>query len=142
MTQEEEIAQLKKQLSELLEGFSEVVEQLSKAQEQESQLLAQVSAMQTENQGLQEQLPPVLLPERLRHDCRILLISGQRDVPYHFALVISRVPDVETRPLLHCFTPELTLKRFFLALTSAQTAQPDAAHLFLDLGDLTREIEH
>ncbi len=33
-----------------------VVEQLSKAQERESQLLAQVSAMQTENQGLQEQL--------------------------------------------------------------------------------------
>ncbi len=56
MTQEEEIAQLKKQLSELLEGFSEVVEQLSKAEARESQLLAQVSAMQTENQGLQEQL--------------------------------------------------------------------------------------
>ena len=25
---------------------------------------------------------------------------------------------------------------------SAQTAQPDAAHLFLDLGNLAREIEH
>ncbi len=56
MRQEEEIARLKKQLSELVEGFSVVVEQLSKAQERESQLLAQVSAMQTENQGLQEQL--------------------------------------------------------------------------------------
>jgi DNA repair exonuclease SbcCD ATPase subunit len=49
MTQEEEIAQLKKQLSEL-------VEHLSKAQERESQLLAQVSAMQAENQALHEQL--------------------------------------------------------------------------------------
>jgi septal ring factor EnvC (AmiA/AmiB activator) len=48
MTQEEEIARLKKQLSGLLEGFSEVVEQLSKAQERESQLLAQISAMQAE----------------------------------------------------------------------------------------------
>jgi Transposase IS66 family len=56
MKQEEEIARLKKQLSELLEGFSEVVEQLSKAQERESQLLAQVSAMQAENQALHEQL--------------------------------------------------------------------------------------
>ncbi len=56
MTQEEEIAQLKKQLSELVERFSEVVEQLSKAQERESQQLAQVSAMQAENQALHEQL--------------------------------------------------------------------------------------
>jgi len=43
MRQEEEIARLKKQLSELLEGFSVVVEQLSKAQERESQLLAQLT---------------------------------------------------------------------------------------------------
>ena len=56
MTQEEEIAQLKKQLSELVERFSEVVEQLSKAQERESHLLAQLSAMQAENQALQKQL--------------------------------------------------------------------------------------
>src|SRR5712691_2941204 len=56
MTQEEEIRQLKKQLSELVERFSEVVEQLSKAQERESQQLAQVSAMQAENQALHEQL--------------------------------------------------------------------------------------
>ncbi len=49
MTQEEEIAHLKKQLSEL-------VERLSKAEARESQLLAQVSAMQAENQALQEQL--------------------------------------------------------------------------------------
>jgi transposase len=49
MTQEEEIAQLKKQ-------FSEVVEQLSKTQERESHLLAQLSAMQAENQALHEQL--------------------------------------------------------------------------------------
>jgi transposase len=49
MTQEEEIAQLKKQLS-------EVVERLSKAEARESHLLAQVSAMQAENQALQEQL--------------------------------------------------------------------------------------
>jgi len=56
MTQEEEIAQLKKQLSELAERFSEVVEHLSKAQARESHLLAQVSAMQAENQALQEQL--------------------------------------------------------------------------------------
>src|SRR5216683_4497372 len=56
MTQEEEITQLKKQLSELVERFSEVVEQLSKAQERESQQLAQVSAMQAENQALHEQL--------------------------------------------------------------------------------------
>jgi transposase len=56
MTQEEEIAQLKKQLSELVERFSEVVEHLSKAQERESHLLAQLSAMQAENQALQEQV--------------------------------------------------------------------------------------
>jgi transposase len=49
MTQEEEIAQLKKQLS-------EVLEHLSKAQERESHLLAQLRAMQAENQTLQEQL--------------------------------------------------------------------------------------
>src|SRR5712691_11599622 len=56
MTQEEEIRQLKKQLSELVERFSEVVEQLSKAEARESQQLAQVSAMQAENQALHEQL--------------------------------------------------------------------------------------
>src|SRR5215469_14543525 len=56
MTQEEEIAQLKKQLSELVGRFSEVVERLSKAEARESQLLAQVSALQAENQALQEQL--------------------------------------------------------------------------------------
>jgi len=56
MTQEEEIAQLKKQPSRLVERFSEVVDHLSEAQERESQLLAQVSAMQAENQALQEQL--------------------------------------------------------------------------------------
>jgi transposase len=56
MRQEEEIAQLKKQLSELVERFSEVVEQLSKAEARESHLLAQLSAMQAENQALHEQL--------------------------------------------------------------------------------------
>jgi chromosome segregation ATPase len=56
MTQEEEIAQLKKQPSRLVERFSEVVDHLSEAQERESQLLAQVSAMQADNQALQEQL--------------------------------------------------------------------------------------
>jgi chromosome segregation ATPase len=56
MTQEEEIAQLKKQLSELVERFSEVAEHLSLAQARESQLLAQVSVMQAENQALHEQL--------------------------------------------------------------------------------------
>ena len=56
MTQEEEIAQLKKQLSELVERFNEVVEQLSKAEARTSQQLAQVSAMQAENQALHEQL--------------------------------------------------------------------------------------
>ena len=49
MTQEEEIADLKKQLSEL-------VERLSKAEARESQLQAQVSAMQAENHVLHEQL--------------------------------------------------------------------------------------
>jgi transposase len=49
MTQAEEIAHLKKQLS-------EVVERLSKAEARESQLLAHVSALQAENQALQEQL--------------------------------------------------------------------------------------
>ncbi len=56
MTQEEEIAHLKKQLSEVLEGLNEVLEQLSKAQERESQYLEQVSAKQAENQTLNEQL--------------------------------------------------------------------------------------
>jgi len=56
MTQEAEIAQLKKQLSELVERFSEVVEQLRKAEARESQLLAHASAMQAENQALHEQL--------------------------------------------------------------------------------------
>lgn len=56
MTQEEEIARLKKQLSELVERFSEVVEQLSKAEARESQQLAQLSAKQAENQALHEQL--------------------------------------------------------------------------------------
>ena len=49
MTQEEEIAHLKKQLS-------EVLEQLSKAQERESRYLEQVSTMQAENHTLKEQL--------------------------------------------------------------------------------------
>jgi septal ring factor EnvC (AmiA/AmiB activator) len=63
MTQEEEIARLKKQLSELVERFSEMVEHLSKAQERESQLLAHVSAMQAENQALHEQL--AVAPKRI-----------------------------------------------------------------------------
>ena len=45
MTQEEEIARLKKQLSEL-------VERLSKAEARESQLLAHMGAPQAENQAL------------------------------------------------------------------------------------------
>ena len=49
MTQEEEIAHLKKQLS-------EVVERLSKEEARESQLLAQVRAMRVENHVLHEQL--------------------------------------------------------------------------------------
>jgi hypothetical protein len=49
MTQEEEIAHLKKQLS-------EVLERLSKAEARESRQLAQSNAMQAENQALQEQL--------------------------------------------------------------------------------------
>ncbi len=56
MTQEEEIAYLKKQLSELVARFSEVVEHLSKAEARESHLLVQVSAIQAENQALHEQL--------------------------------------------------------------------------------------
>jgi hypothetical protein len=56
MTQEEEIARLKKQLSELVERFSEMGERRSKTEARESQLLAQVSAVQAENQALQEQL--------------------------------------------------------------------------------------
>jgi transposase len=56
MTKEEEIAHLKKQLSEVLEQLNEVLEQLSKTQERESQYLEQVSAMQAENQTLNEQL--------------------------------------------------------------------------------------
>ena len=49
MAQEDEIVHLKKQLSELVEG-------LSKAEARESQLLADVSALQADNQTLQEQL--------------------------------------------------------------------------------------
>lgn len=49
MTQGEELAQLKKQLS-------EVLEQLHVMQERESQHVAQVSALQSENQQLSEQL--------------------------------------------------------------------------------------
>jgi regulator of replication initiation timing len=56
MTQAEEIAHLKKQLSEVLERLKEVLEQLSNAQERESQYLEQVSAMQAENHALNEQL--------------------------------------------------------------------------------------
>jgi hypothetical protein len=56
MTQEEEIAHLKKRLSELVERFSEVVEHLSKAEARESHLLAQLSAMQADNQALHEQV--------------------------------------------------------------------------------------
>jgi hypothetical protein len=55
MTQEAEIAHLKKQLSDVLERCSELVEHLSKAQEPESQHLATVNAMQAENQALHEQ---------------------------------------------------------------------------------------
>jgi transposase len=56
MTQEEEIAQLKKELSQILERVSEMVEQLSKAQERESESQKKLSATQAENQALTEQL--------------------------------------------------------------------------------------
>ncbi len=56
MNQEEEIAHLKKQLSEVLERFSEVLEHLSQAQERESQRLAKLNTMQAEKQALTEQL--------------------------------------------------------------------------------------
>jgi len=56
MTQEEEIAQLKKELSRVLERVSEMVEQLSKAGERESEYQKQLSAMRAENHALNEQL--------------------------------------------------------------------------------------
>ena len=56
MTQEEEIAQLKEQLREVLEKFRAVSEQLSQVQERESHLLEQLSAEQAERHTLQESL--------------------------------------------------------------------------------------
>ncbi len=56
MRQEEEIAQLKKELGQVLERVNEVEEQLSKAQERESESQKKLSAMQAENQVLSEQL--------------------------------------------------------------------------------------
>lgn len=56
MTPEEEVAQLKKELSQVLEQVSELVEQLSKAQARESEYQKQLSAMQAEKQALTEQL--------------------------------------------------------------------------------------
>jgi transposase len=56
MTQEEEIAQLKKERSQVLERVSELVEQLSKAKARESEYQKPLSAMQAENQALNEQL--------------------------------------------------------------------------------------
>jgi septal ring factor EnvC (AmiA/AmiB activator) len=53
MTQEEELAQLKEQLREVLEQFSAVAEQLSQVQERERHLLEQLSAEQAENHTLQ-----------------------------------------------------------------------------------------
>ena len=56
MTQEEEIAQLKKELSKVLERVSEMVEQLSKAKARESEYQKKLSALQAENHALNEQL--------------------------------------------------------------------------------------
>jgi DNA repair exonuclease SbcCD ATPase subunit len=56
MTQEEEIAQLKEQLREVLEQFSAVSEQLSQVQERESHLLEQLSAEQAEKHTVQASL--------------------------------------------------------------------------------------
>ena len=53
MRQEEELAQLKGQLREVLEQFSAVVEQLSQVQERERRLLEQLSAEQAETHTLQ-----------------------------------------------------------------------------------------
>ena len=52
MTQEEEVAQLKEQIKELLEKFSAVSEQLSQMQERESHLLGQLRADQAEKRAL------------------------------------------------------------------------------------------
>ena len=56
MTQEEEIVQLKKELSKVLERVSEMVEQLSKAKARESEYQKKLSALQAENHALNEQL--------------------------------------------------------------------------------------
>jgi transposase len=91
MTQEAEIAQLKKQLSELVERFSEVVEQLRKAEARESQLLAQASAMQAENQALQEQLAAA--------QKRIEELEKQKTPPPAFAKAHVKKPEAgEKKP--------------------------------------------
>src|SRR5947209_8200302 len=56
MTQEEELAQLKEQLRDVLEQFRVVSEQLSQVQQRESQLVEQLRAEQAEKHRLQESL--------------------------------------------------------------------------------------
>jgi DNA repair ATPase RecN len=58
MTQEEEIADLKKQLSKVLERLNGVLEQLSKAQERESQYLEQLAVAHKRIEELEKQKTP------------------------------------------------------------------------------------
>jgi transposase len=90
MTQEEEIAHLTKQFSELMERFKEAVEQVSKAQERESHLLAQMSVMQAENQAPQEQLA-------VAHK-RIEELEKQKTPPPAFVKANRRKPVGEKKP--------------------------------------------
>src|SRR5712692_11446292 len=89
MTQEEEIAQLKKELSKVLERVSEMVEQLSKAQERQSEYQKKLSAMQAENQALNEQL--VTAHKRIEE------LEKQKTPPPAFAKANKKKPQEEQK---------------------------------------------
>src|SRR5262245_35976502 len=63
-------------------------------------------------------MPSVLLPERFRHGCCVLLVSGQRDVLHRFAFVVSRIPDVKTHGHLYGLTLFISSRNSRVASTS------------------------
>ena len=89
MTQEEEIAQLKKELSQVLEQVSELMEQLSKAEERESEYQKQLSAMQAEKQALNEQL--------VTANMRIAELEQLKTPPPAFAKANQKKPPEEQK---------------------------------------------
>src|SRR5437868_3784821 len=84
MTQEEDLAQLKKQLS-------EVLVRLNEAEEREKRLLEQVSELQADKQGLSEQL--AIAQQRIKD-----LEQQKRPPPAFVTANVKKPPEGQRKP--------------------------------------------